>query len=269
MKILAVSGGIDSVVMLDYLAHNSDEELFVAHFDHGIRSNSHEDAEFVEGLAKQYKLPFKCGYAKLGKNCSEAEAREARYRFLFDLAKEYSAAICVAHHADDVIESIAINILRGTGWRGLAPMNNAAIERPLRTWRKSEIYRYATEHNLSFRQDPTNVEDGYLRNRIREKLRDFSESGKQKLLEYYQRQCMIREEIDQILSAIPKQLRYEKTLADEQEVLRHVLELHNIRLTRPQLKNCQKAIAELAPGKLHSLDGSHFIKLNKYSFELV
>ena len=101
MKILAVSGGIDSVVMLDYLAHSSDEPLFVVHFDHGIRSNSHEDAKFVERLAKEYKLPFECGCAKLGADCSEAAAREARYRFLFDLAKKHSASICVAHHVDD------------------------------------------------------------------------------------------------------------------------------------------------------------------------
>ena len=269
MKILAVSGGIDSVVMLDYLARSSDEPLFVAHFDHGIRSNSHEDAEFVERLAKEYKLPFECGHAKLGADCSEAAAREARYRFLFDLAKKHSASICVAHHADDIIESIVINLLRGTGWRGLTPMQNPEIERPLQNWRKTEIYRYATDHNLSFRQDPTNVEDTYLRNRVREKLRDFPEASKQKMLKLYTSQCSLKIEIDDILSTIPKQTRYDKDFAKDQEVLRYILNLHDIHLTRPQLKNCQDAISQLSPGKLHSLDADHFIKVNKYSFELV
>ena len=269
MKILAVSGGIDSVVMLDYLTHNDSELLFIAHFDHGIRQNSREDAEFVERLSREYRLPFECGHAKLGKDCSEAEARAARYRFLSDLSKKHSATICVAHHADDIIESIVINLLRGTGWRGLTPMQNLAIERPLKRWRKADIYRYAAEKGLSFRQDPTNVEDNYLRNRVRERLRDFPDSKKQKLLELYGSQCEVKKRIDEILSTIPKQSRYDKTFADEFEILRHILVLHDIRLTRPQLKNCQIAIKTLSPGKLHSLDGGHFIKVNKYSFELV
>ena len=151
MKILAVSGGIDSVVMLHYL--RDDPEVIVAHFDHGIRPNSKDDCAFVERLAKQYNKPFCYERQELGENCSEATAREKRYEFLNRIAKEHNGKIYVAHHADDILESIAINILRGTGWRGLAPMANQNIERPLIDWPKSQIYRYATEHNLSFRQD--------------------------------------------------------------------------------------------------------------------
>ncbi len=269
MKILAVSGGIDSVVMLDYFAHNCDDELLVAHFDHGIRQNSHQDAEFVERLAKQYQLPFVCEQAKLGAGCSEANARKARYDFLYSLAEEHSAIICVAHHSDDIIESIVINLLRGTGWRGLAPMQNAAIERPLRSWKKSKIYQYATDNHLSFRQDPTNTEDGYLRNRVREKLRYYPDESKKALLDLYEKQCKIKAEIDQILSKIQHQARYDKSLASEQEILRYILSQNNIHLTRPQLAQCQRAIKSFAPGKLHSLDKDHFIKVNKYTFELV
>ena len=81
-KILAVSGGIDSVVMLHLL---KDEQPIVAHFDHGIRSNSHEDAAFVERLANEYGLQFEMRRAELGANCSEASARVARYAFLRQL----------------------------------------------------------------------------------------------------------------------------------------------------------------------------------------
>ena len=129
MKILAVSGGIDSVVMLHQMKDEPD--ILVAHFDHGIRSNSAEDCAFVERLAHEYGKPFVCEHAQLGENCSEATAREARYAFLRRLAKEYAGKIYVAHHADDIIESITINLLRGTGWRGLAPMQSEDIERPL------------------------------------------------------------------------------------------------------------------------------------------
>ena len=151
MKILAVSGGIDSVVMLHFLrAGDEDGKPIVAHFDHGIRGNSLDDAKFVERLAHRYGLKFECRHAKLGQDCSEATARQERYDFLFELADKYHGEICVAHHREDILESIAINVLRGTGWRGLTPMNAPQIQRPLKTWTKSDIYRYATENNLSF-----------------------------------------------------------------------------------------------------------------------
>ena len=269
MKVLAVSGGIDSVTMLDYLVRNYDEELVVAHFDHGIRQNSHEDADFVEKLAAHYGLPFEKKRVELGANCSEATARTARYEFLNEVAQRYNASICVAHHSDDIIESIAINIIRGTGWRCLAPMQNSAIERPLLNWTKAEIYHYATEHGLHFRQDPTNVEDEYLRNRVRMALRNCSAEQKAKLLELYWRQADIKTEIDEILSILPTQSRYDKSLATETEILRAILARFDIHLTRPQLANCQNAIVTYSSGKLHSLDKSHFIKVHKYSFEIV
>lgn len=268
MKIVAVSGGIDSVVMLDYLVNNTDEPILVAHFDHGIRVNSHEDAQFVERLASHYGVQFACRRAELGVNCSESTARAARYDYLKSLAREYNATLNVAHHAEDIIESITINCLRGTGWRGISPMQDGAIERPLRHWRKNDIYRYATDHNLSFRQDPTNVEDNYLRNRIREKMRDFPDTKKQQLLDIYDKQCEIRAQIDEILSQIPQQARYDRALATELEILRYILGLQDIRLTRPQLRACQSAIGTFAPGKRYSVDKNHFVKVNKYTFEI-
>ena len=77
--IVAVSGGVDSVALLDMLARLSDHELIVAHFDHGIRSDSAEDALFVSGLAEQYGLPFEMRREELGSNASEDLARTRRY----------------------------------------------------------------------------------------------------------------------------------------------------------------------------------------------
>ena len=269
MKILAVSGGIDSVVMLHYL--KDDPEILVAHFDHGIRSNSHEDCEFVQKLADQYGLQFVSERQELGEQCSEALARQKRYEFLQKLAQKHHGQICVAHHADDALESIAINYLRGTGWRGLAPMQNAEILRPLLTWTKADIYRYATEHNLSFRQDQSNTEGDYLRNRVREALRFADAQQKQQLLKLYENQCAIKTEIDAILASIPTQLRYSRMLADEDcapEILRELLARQNILLTRPQLKACQEAIRNFQPGKRFSLDRDHFLQIDKYSFSV-
>jgi len=218
--IVAVSGGVDSVVLLDMLANsklkisnnksqisNSTQkpiskidqdidshlrgnddgvEFVVAHFDHGIRDDSGEDAKFVEGLAKKYGLQFELGHGKLGVDASEADAREMRYNFLRQCCRKYKAlAIVTAHHQDDLIETAAINLLRGTGWRGLAPMTQAPnsksqiannyqlpitnylVLRPLLSTNKQELVNYANEHQLAWREDSTNKNKDYLRNYVR------------------------------------------------------------------------------------------------------
>jgi len=76
--------------------------------------------------------------------------------FCVNLLQSRAAKLHTAHHRDDLIESAAINILRGTGWRGLAPLRNPEIIRPLLDWTKCDIYRYAAEHQLHFREDQTN-----------------------------------------------------------------------------------------------------------------
>ena len=267
MKILAVSGGIDSVVMLHYL--RNDPEVIVAHFDHGIRPNSADDCAFVKRLAEKYNKPFVFERRELGADCSEATAREARYKFLNRVAKERGGQIYVAHHADDIIESIAINTLRGTGWRGLAPMTNPDVVRPLLGWTKADIYRYATENQLSFRQDQTNTEGDYLRNRVREQLRFVTKTDKERLLILYEKQCAIKSEVDEILAGLSNDNRYPRELAKldiATELIRSILANQNVKLTRPQLDNCKKAILEYTPGKRFSLDRDHFLLIERYSF---
>ena len=96
-KILAVSGGIDSMVMLDML---KDDNPVVAHFDHGIRSDSHEDYLFVERKAAEYGLEFAGKVAKLGDGCSEEKARKARLRRYLAAYKERKAAANTASEAE-------------------------------------------------------------------------------------------------------------------------------------------------------------------------
>jgi tRNA(Ile)-lysidine synthetase-like protein len=273
MKILAVSGGIDSVVMLHQMKDEPD--ILVAHYDHGIRPNSAEDCAFVERLAKEYDKPFACEHAQLGENCSEAAAREARYAFLRRLAKEHNGKIYVAHHADDIIESIMINLLRGTGWRGLAPMQSEDVIRPLRELTKDDIYRYATEHGLSFRLDQTNNDDSYLRNRVRDRLRDLPKEKKDQLLKLYADQCQLKNAIDELIAAEIAQFDLARLPRDyfgtpeTSEILREVLARQGILLTRPQLGQAMRAIHDFAPGKKLSLNRDHFLQINKYSFAIV
>lgn len=77
-----------------------------------------------------------------------------------------------AHHADDVVETIAINLLRGTGWRGLAVFGADDVYRPMTVWFKHEIIEYAKKHQLEWREDSTNASDAYLRNRVRKQMKD-------------------------------------------------------------------------------------------------
>lgn len=183
--IVAVSGGVDSVVLLDLLANNSlpnsrlisqNSKLIIAHFDHGIREESGDDAKFVKDLAEKYGLPFELGRANLGKNASEAEAREARYNFLRQCCKKYNASIITAHHQDDLIETIIINLIRGTSWRGLASLESESIHgdikiiRPLLFISKNQILEYAKNNNLTWVEDVTNQDIKYLRNYVRLQL---------------------------------------------------------------------------------------------------
>lgn len=164
-----MSGGVDSVVLLNVLSMHDDLELIVAHFDHGIRPESDQDATFVKELASSYGLPFELGHQQLGEHTSEALARSCRYKFLHDVRLDHGAkAILTAHHEDDVIETAWINIIRGTKYRGIyALRSRETVIRPLCHVSKKQILEYAKNHKLKWREDATNQLDIYLRNRIR------------------------------------------------------------------------------------------------------
>lgn len=182
--VVAVSGGVDSVALLHFLARSSQlvagskagsglpatsYQLTVAHFDHGIRPDSAEDRKLVQALAKEYGLPFVYHAGRLGPGASEAQAREARYKFLHEVRRASGAqAIITAHHQDDVLETIVLNLLRGTGRRGLSSLKSTdVVKRPLLHVPKNELLCYAEREGLKWREDSTNGETKYLRNYIR------------------------------------------------------------------------------------------------------
>lgn len=184
--VVAVSGGVDSVVLLDMLMGKKpdDVEYIVAHFDHGIRKNSQEDEKFVRDLARKYKTKFISAQGNLGKDASEAEARAARYSFLREVKDKYKAEkIITAHHQDDVIETMVINILRGTSPRGLMPMTSYSdILRPLLNRTKAELIKYAEDNKLQWREDETNEDEKYLRNYVRKNIMPKLSSRRDDLL---------------------------------------------------------------------------------------
>jgi tRNA(Ile)-lysidine synthase len=183
--VIAVSGGVDSMVLLDVLAKKTDLKLIVAHFDHGIRPDSGEDRLLVQKTAKTYKLPFVFDKVKLGAGASEADARKARYAFLKSVKSASNArAIITAHHQDDIIETAILNILRGTNRKGLSSLKSLdGMLRPITHVDKNTIYEYAKSLGLPWREDSTNKDINYRRNYIRHNvITRFNSAQRQQFL---------------------------------------------------------------------------------------
>lgn len=245
--VVAVSGGVDSVALLDMLVRHGGHQLTVAHFDHGIREDSAADARFVEALAVRYGLPFRIQSGNLGEHASEALAREKRYEFLRAVAKQASGVIATAHHQDDVIETIALNLTRGTGWRGLAVLSATDIHRPLVKFRKRDLYAYALEHELEWVEDETNVTGAYLRNRLRRKTAILSDSSRTTLAELWKKQRLLRQSIDDETSHFITDSRYFMTMIDDGAAV-EILRVVTPQLTRPQLKRLHHSIKTAKSG---------------------
>jgi tRNA(Ile)-lysidine synthase len=180
--VVAVSGGPDSVCLLDMLHELGDElgiQLLVAHFDHGLRPGEDEDeTRFVESLAMSFNLPFETKKAaqslRQGTASLEERARNARYRFFDEVKKKYEARkIAVGHNLNDQAETVLMRLMRGSGPSGLSgirPFRDDKIVRPLIELTRGEIESYLKQKRLAFVTDSSNLERRHLRNRIRMEL---------------------------------------------------------------------------------------------------
>ncbi|MDQ3159082.1 MAG: tRNA lysidine(34) synthetase TilS [bacterium] len=204
--VLAISGGVDSAVLLDLCSKLDDGyEFVVAHFDHGIRENSSRDQFFVAELAKKYQFGYVYGEGKLGLKTSEEKARVARYNFLRKvLADTDSKAIITAHHQDDVLETMIMNLMRGTGRKGLSSLDTTSeIVRPLLNAAKHDIKMYAEKNNLEWVEDETNQDTKYKRNEIRiEIIPKLSKKQRDQLIELWFEAKNRNKAIDQLLDDI-------------------------------------------------------------------
>lgn len=174
--LLAVSGGIDSMVMLD-LFIRSKLNIGVAHCNFQLRGeDSLQDEQFVKNRAAQYGIDLYTNrfstmeYANLHKISTQMAARELRYAWFEEVREQNGFAfIATAHHLDDQVETFFINLLRGTGIAGLHGIlpKQEKIIRPLLFATRHEIATYAAQNDIPFREDASNSEDYYLRNKIR------------------------------------------------------------------------------------------------------
>lgn len=202
--VLATSGGVDSMVLLDLLSQQ-DVELIIAHVDHGIRTDSQQDRKLVEKVAMSHNLWFEHCELQLGTKVSEAKARDARYEFLRQTCKKYNAlALITAHHQDDLIETAIINLLRGTGRKGLSSLQSTSQTlRPLLNTTKAEIIDYALRHELLWNEDSTNHNQKFLRNYVRHSIMTkLTIEQRKDLLTYIVRQNKLNKEIDNLFNLI-------------------------------------------------------------------
>lgn len=167
--VVAVSGGVDSMVLLELLNRQNYKDIIVAHFDHGIRQESQQDRIFVQRYCVSHNMRFIYEVAQLGKDASEDEARRLRYKFLRKILKNTQAdAILTAHHKNDVLETAVLNLIRGTGRKGLSSLRSGqVIVRPLLEYTKEMIIDFAKKNDLKWCEDATNTDTSYLRNYIR------------------------------------------------------------------------------------------------------
>lgn len=194
---IAVSGGVDSVVLLDLMFSDLKKvasKIFVLHFNHNWRKESVKDKRLVESYCKKYKLSFVYGEMKKQKNRSEEIAREKRYEFFKKSASKHKIdIICTAHHLDDQVETILFRLARGTGPRGLLPIKNeiklekgVMLFRPLLAYSKEDLVSYSKQRKLIYNEDKTNKDTKYKRNLIRHKiiplLKEVNQDAKKNIL---------------------------------------------------------------------------------------
>lgn len=185
--LLAVSGGLDSVV-LAHLMRTVNAKCIIAHVNFKLRgAESTRDENFVKAYAEQLQFEFKvthfdtAAYAETHKQGIQVAARNLRYKWFETLMTEFKKenqkelVLLTAHHADDQVETVLMQLFRGTGLHGLTGMPNRRndslnLARPLLIFTKEDIRQYADANGLTYVEDSSNEKDDYTRNMIRHKI---------------------------------------------------------------------------------------------------
>jgi tRNA(Ile)-lysidine synthase len=205
--VLAVSGGRDSMALLDVIArHFRDRVACVATFDHASGAAATAAADLVERSAKALGIPVRRGRMKSAARARrEAEWREARWSFLHDAAREAGAVVATAHTRDDQVETVLMRALRGSAARGLSGLYaKSRVVRPLLTVSRGEVACYAAALGVEWIEDPSNVSRLHLRNRVRLDLLPALERSapglSEELLDLSRRAALLREEVDEVIA---------------------------------------------------------------------
>lgn len=280
--VVAVSGGVDSMALLDMLWRKPELKIIVAHFDHGIRSDSDLDRKLVQQAAESYSLPFVYDRGNLGPGTSEDVARQARYKFLHGVRKSADAkTLVMAHHQDDLLETAFINLIRGTGRKGLISLRSREfVSRPLLGIPKSELIAYAKRHNLDWREDSTNQDQKYQRNYVRQSIMPrLSQSQREDLLNHINQLGKIDKKIEELLighlhlqPAMNVLDRHWFIMLPHQvakEAMAHWLRRFGVEVDKKLLERLVSGAKTKAMGKMLDVNGAYHIEVGTDTLALV
>lgn len=177
--IVGVSAGPDSMALLHYLINNLNTNIVCAHINHNVRKESKIEEEYLKEYCKENKIIFeRMKIEKYSNNNFEAEARSKRYEFYASLLKKYNCKyLFLAHHGDDLIETVLMKIARGSNLEGYAGIkkiskfrNKYFIVRPFLEYTKKDLIEYLHKNNIKYYIDKSNNDTTYTRNRYRKNI---------------------------------------------------------------------------------------------------
>lgn len=285
----AVSGGSDSVFMLEMLLAIKDEydlKIIVSHVNHGLRgAEAQRDEDFVKSLAKKHDLIYEvehidmAGYAKEHSLTCEEAGRKLRYLFFEEIKEKYKAdKVAIAHNENDVVETTFLNIFRGTGLDGLEsiPLRRDFYIRPILCFEKTEILEFLKENNIHYVDDSTNFTNDYKRNMIRNEIipfikKNFNEnivSSMSRLASIAKENNLYLEDIinDKYINIVKSNAidresfnelnHYEKTLVLRKFLRDNLNYLNNI--SKDNIEDMINLI-KLDSGKKYDIDGKHYL----------
>lgn len=281
--ILAVSGGPDSIVLLDlFIRLFPKEKIIVAHANHGLRAEARWDESFVCKLAQEYGVEYVSECLHLS-STSEAAAREARYEFLNRVRDDYGANyVLTAHHLNDQVETVILSLTRGSGPLSVWGMNEreGQILRPLLGVTKKEILKYAKARHLRYHVDRSNFNTKYARNRVRTKVIPQLEKLNPRFLETLKRNAELGREMEEawgkVIQEKEKRIAYEngleiKKLEKEppyiqKELLKRKLSETVTRKEGITMENVNRVydLLFLSRGKRTEIGGIEIVKGTKY-----
>lgn len=252
--LIAVSGGVDSMVLCDLLLE-SKMNFSIAHCNFQLRGkDSEQDEKFIRNYCIKNEIPFFStkfdvkNFKESGNFSTQMAARELRYNWFNELISENSFDyLLTAHHLNDSLETFLINLSRGTGIKGLTGIKNddSKTLRPLLPYSKSEILQYAVENNLEWREDKSNAETDYIRNKIRHHI------------------TPVLEEIHpQFLSNFSKTLAF---LKEDKEIIHQHIQLIKNQLFKTEKDFISISITELL--KFHPLSSYLHYLFSEFGFQ--
>ena len=248
--LVAVSGGIDSVA-LTYLLSELNFTISLAHCNFNLRGKDSDlDEDFIKKLGNKLEIPVFTTqfntevFAKENKQSTQIAARSLRYSWFQKLEKEHSFDyVLTAHHADDNLETFLINLTRGTGLEGLTgiPEINGRIVRPLLKFSRKEILTFIKENKIEWREDKSNAQTKYIRNKIRHKVVPFLKEINPSLLNTFAKTAEYLKESQHILEDRIKKVATEVLTMNENTIAINIQKVEKLSNPKAYLYQLLKA----------------------------